>query len=68
MTDLILRDVDEALVWALEARASSNGRSQEAEHRAILAAALAVPLRKSFAEVLGAMPDVRMDADFERKQ
>jgi plasmid stability protein len=66
MADLLVRGVDEALVRALKARAGAHGRSAEAEHRAILAAALAGPRRRSFAEVLASMPDVGLDADFER--
>ncbi len=68
MPDLIVRGVDEALVRALKARAGALGRSAEAEHREILAAALAGPRRLSFAEVLATMPDVGQDADFERVQ
>ena len=68
MPDLIVRGVDETLVRALKARAGAFGRSAEAEHREILAAALAGPRRLSFAEVLATMPDVGQDADFERVQ
>ena len=42
MADLLVRGVDDALVRTLKARAGAHGRSAEAEHRAILAAALAV--------------------------
>jgi antitoxin FitA len=66
MADLIVRGVDEALVKALKERAAAHGRSAEAEHREIQAAALARPRRRSFAEVLASMPDVGTDADFER--
>jgi plasmid stability protein len=66
MATLIVRDVDEALVRALKARAAENGRSVEAEHRAILTETLAQPKRRSFAEVLASMPDVGLDADFQR--
>jgi plasmid stability protein len=66
MADLLVRDVDEELVRALEERAGAHGRSAEAEHREILAAALIRPRRRSFAEVLAAMPQVGTDADFER--
>jgi plasmid stability protein len=66
MADLIVRGVDEALVKALKERAAAHGRSAEAEHREILAAVLARPRRRSFAEVLASMPDVGTDADFER--
>jgi plasmid stability protein len=36
MAQLILRDIDEAVVRALEVRAAARGVSAEAEHRAIL--------------------------------
>jgi plasmid stability protein len=66
MPDLLVRGVDEDLVRALKERAGAHGRSAEAEHRAILAAALAHPKRRSLAEVLASMPAVGLDADFER--
>jgi antitoxin FitA len=65
MAELLVRGIDEELVWALEERAKAHGRSAEAEHREILVAALARPRRRSFAEVLAAMPEVGADADFE---
>jgi plasmid stability protein len=40
VAQLIVRDLDEAIVKALRARAARNGRSAEAEHRRILEAAL----------------------------
>jgi plasmid stability protein len=40
MTTLVLRDFDNHLVALLELRAKANGRSAEAEHRAILEVAL----------------------------
>jgi plasmid stability protein len=64
--DLLVRGVDEKLVRALKERAGAHGRSAEAEHRAILAAALASPKRRSFVEVLASMPLVGLDGDFER--
>ena len=66
MPDLLVRGVDDALVQALKKRAGAHGRSQEAELRAILAAALLSPPRRSLAELLAAMPDVGVDADFQR--
>jgi antitoxin FitA len=66
MPDLLVRGVDDELVRALKERAGAHGRSAEAEHRAILKAALARPRRRSFAEVLASMPEVGLDADFER--
>ena len=67
MADLLVRGVDEGLVQALKKRAGAHGRSAEAEHRAILAAALMSPPRRNLAELLGSMPDVGQDADFERQ-
>jgi antitoxin FitA len=66
MPDLLVRGVDDEIVRALKERAGAHGRSAEAEHRAILAAALARPRRRSFAEVLASMPNVGHDSDFER--
>ncbi len=66
MPDLLVRGVDDEIVRALKERAGAHGRSAEAEHRAILTAALARPRRRAFAEVLASMPDVGADADFER--
>ncbi len=66
--DLLVHNADEGIVRALRERAMAHGRSNEAEHRAILAEALARPRKRSFAEVLASMPDVGMDADFERVQ
>ena len=67
MADLLVRGVDVALVQALKKRAGAHGRSQEAELRAILAAALLSPPRRNLAELLAAMPDVGVDADFQRQ-
>jgi len=66
MADLLVRGIDEELVRALKERAGAHGRSAEAEHREILAAALARPRKRNFAEVLASMPEVGTDADFER--
>ena len=66
MADLLVRGVDEDLVHALKERAGAHGRSAEAEHREILAAALARPRKRSFAEVLASIPEVGTDADFAR--
>jgi plasmid stability protein len=68
MADLLVRGVSEEIVRALKERAGAHGRSAEAEHREILAAALLRPRRRSFAEVLASMPNVGRDADFERVQ
>ena len=66
MADLLVRGIEDDLVRALKERAGMNGRSAEAEHRAILASVLQRPRRKSFAQVIAGMPDVGVDADFER--
>jgi plasmid stability protein len=68
MADLLVRGVDDALVQALKKRAGAHGRSQEAELRAILSAALLSPPRRKLADLLVAMPDVGVDADFQRLQ
>jgi len=67
MADLLVRGVDDAIVQALKKRAGARGRSAEAEHRAILKAALLAPPRRSLAEVLAAIPDVGRDDDFARQ-
>jgi len=66
MANLIVRNVDEKIVEALKARAGKRGISAEAEHRRILAQALAKPARRSFARVLAEMPNVGKDSDFKR--
>jgi len=66
MADLLIRGVNEDLVQALKKRAGAHGRSQEAELRAILSAALLSPPRRNLAELLAAMPDVGQDSDFDR--
>jgi len=53
-------------VQALQNRAVAHGRSAEAEHRAILTAALMSPSQRNLAELLASMPDVGLAADFER--
>lgn len=66
MSQLIVRNVDPGIVKALKRRAASHGRSAEAEHREILRAALAdEPAAGAFKALLGSMPDVGTDADFE---
>lgn len=67
MANLLVRNVDEALVQSLRERAAAHGRSAEAEHREILATALRKPQRKTFAEVLMSIPNVGEDADFARE-
>ncbi|MEM6868290.1 MAG: DNA-binding protein [Cyanobacteria bacterium P01_C01_bin.121] len=66
MVDLIVRNIDDAIVKAL--KASRHGVSAEAEHRKILEQVLLQPPKKTFTEVLKLMPDVGNDSDFERIQ
>jgi plasmid stability protein len=62
---LIVRNVDEAVVRALRRRAVRHGRSAEAEHRAILRDALAAETEEgSFKRFLASMPEVGLDSDF----
>ncbi|MEM8640441.1 MAG: DNA-binding protein [Cyanobacteria bacterium P01_G01_bin.54] len=68
MANLIVRNIDEAIVQALKRRASKRGISAEAEHRNILRQVLMEPQRKTFVEVLCLIPNVGTDADFERAQ
>lgn len=65
MGQLIVRNLDEALVLALKRRAARHGRSAEAEHREILREALSAETRgPSFKDFLAGMPDVGEDEDF----
>jgi plasmid stability protein len=66
MTTLVVRNLDPSIVEALKKRAARNGRSVEAEHRTILETTLQRTRRRTFAEVLAAMPDVGRDEDFVR--
>ncbi|MGA2675054.1 MAG: hypothetical protein ABSE99_17705 [Terracidiphilus sp.] len=67
-TNLVVRNVEEAIVQSLKEQAARNGRSAAAEHRAILKAALAQPRKRSFNEVLASIPNVGLDSDFERSR
>lgn len=64
MAQLIVRELEEAVVRALKLRAAKNGVSAEAEHRAILRDVLLHRANRSFKDALLAMPDVGTDADF----
>ncbi len=66
MANLIVRNIDEAIVRALKSRAGASGVSAEAAHRQILEAALLHPTPRSFLEVLAEMPNVGRDEDFAR--
>jgi plasmid stability protein len=64
MAQLIVRELEEAVVRALKLRAAKKGVSAEAEHRAILREVLLRRSSRSFKKALLAMPDVGTDADF----
>jgi len=66
MANLVVRNLNQSIVNALKQRAVQNGRSAEAEHRALLEEILLRPKGKSFTEILAAMPNVGLDEDFER--
>ncbi|MCH9671952.1 MAG: DNA-binding protein [Gammaproteobacteria bacterium] len=66
MPDLVVRNLDPQVVDALKRRAARHGRSAEAEHRELLAQALLKTKKKTFAQALAALPNVGVDADFER--
>ncbi len=66
MARLLVRDLDPEVIKALKLRAAKHGRSAEAEHREILKQALLGTKRKSFAQILAAMPNVGEDNDFKR--
>lgn len=69
MSQLLVRNIPPAILKALRERASRNGRSAEAEHRAILNEVLVEgPRRPSLVELLLAMPAGGEDADFERRR
>ena len=55
MADLLVRGVEDGIVQELKKRAGAHGRSAEAEHRSILAAALLTPHRRTLAELLAAI-------------
>ncbi|MCG8554827.1 MAG: DNA-binding protein [Proteobacteria bacterium] len=66
MAQLIVRNLDAAVVRALKLRAAEKGTSAEAEHREILRAALlGTATATSLKGALRSMPDVGEDADFE---
>ena len=68
VAQLMVRNVDEAVVRELKKRASRRNHSAEQEHREILEQALLRPKRRSLAEVLASIPNVGDDADFARRQ
>jgi len=63
MAQLLVRDLDESLVAALRKRAAKHGRSVEAEHRAILKAALRKGPARDLKAMLLAMPKSQSEED-----
>ncbi len=63
---LIVRNLEEAVVRELKRRAARHGRSAEAEHREILRQALLGSAGRPLKDLLLAMPPVGEDADFVR--
>ncbi len=66
MANLVVRNLDQRIVDSLKQRAVKHRRSAEAEHRVILESVLLGPQKKSFSEVLAAMPNVGCEDDFKR--
>ena len=67
MAQLIVRNLEDAVVRALQERAARKGRSTEAEHREILRVALGAARRATpLKTLLREMPDVGADEDFAR--
>lgn len=67
MAQLIVRNLPPEIVSRLKRRAAEHSRSAEAEHREILVQALLGEERGSLKDLLGRMPDVGLDQDFERR-
>lgn len=66
MAQLLVRNLDEALVRALKVRAARHGKSVEAEHRDLLQAALLSDVEAlSLKQFLLEMPQVGPDDAFE---
>jgi antitoxin FitA len=68
MSQLIVRQIEAQVVKKLKQRAGEHGVSMEEEHRRILRESLLgkTGKRTSLKQALLAMPNVGMDADFER--
>jgi len=66
MAQLIVRNVEDAVVRALEERAGRHGRPAEAEHRELLRELLLAKSAEDPKAVLLDIPAVGEDSDFER--
>ena len=67
MANLLVRNLDDALVQNLREQAAAHLDALIADDEFALAQALFQPRKLSFAELLMSMPDVGDDADFERR-
>jgi plasmid stability protein len=65
MAQLIVRNIEDAVVEALKREAARHGHSAEAEHREILRRHLMKRPRRNLKSHLLAMPDAGEDRDFE---
>jgi plasmid stability protein len=65
VAQLIVRNIEDAVVEALKVRAARHGRSAEAEHRELLRTALLNRPTTNLKEHLLAMPNVGEDSEFE---
>lgn len=63
MATLLVRNLSDAAAQALRERAARSRRSVEAEHRAILEAALLAPAAPDFKQFLLALPGSDDDAE-----
>lgn len=70
MHTLIVHNIEDEIVAALETRAAADNISVEAEHIKILTDALIIPkrIRKTFAEAVMSIPTAGTDDDFDRRQ
>ena len=67
MAQLLVRNLEDAVVAELKKRAARSGRSVEAEHREILRSALCRGARRqSLKDLLKSMPPAGEDSDFAR--
>lgn len=65
MAQLIVRNIEDAIVEALKREAARRGHSAEAEHREILRRHLLKGPRRSLKAHLMSMPEVGDDRDFD---
>lgn len=63
MAQLLVRNLEDELVRALQVRAAQRGRSAEAEHREILKEVLLSKPRPDFKAFLESMPEVSEEFD-----